>query len=222
MLRLSAKELGRVKRVNRFAGSAEIRRERSVGSLLESDRERNGRSSEIGEFRDNREVSTGGNGGDTLNIKEVDLFKAVDRWAGKECKKQGLVAEGSVKRRILGEQIVKGIRFPVMEEKEFASVVLKCDILSKKEISDLMRYFNSVLDTSVGFCETKRTGPLEKISRFGSLVTGWHYSSSCSEYLGLTVDKNIKLHAIRLFGSDSSEYSVTLYVYNCKTHSCRN
>ena len=52
---------------------------------------------------------------ETLNIKEVELFKAVDRWAGKECEKQDLVAEGSVKRRILGERIVKGIRFPVME-----------------------------------------------------------------------------------------------------------
>ena len=155
---------------------------------------------------------------DSLTIKEVELFKAVDRWAGNECEKQGLVAEGSVKRRILGERIVKGIRFPVMEEKEFASVVLKCDILSKKEICDLMRYFNSVLNTSVGFCETKRAGSFEKISRFTSLATGWDYSRSWTEYLGLTVDKNIKLHAIRLFGSDSSEYSVTLNVYKFKTN----
>ena len=152
---------------------------------------------------------------DSLNIKEVELFKAVDRWAGKECEKQDLVAEGSVKRRILGERIVKGIRFPVMEQKEFASVVLKCDILSKKEVCDLMRYFNSVLDTSVGFCETKRAGSFKKISRFGSLATGWHYSC-WKECLGLTVDKNIKLHAIRLFGSNSSEYSVTLSVYSFK------
>jgi len=57
---------------------------------------------------------------DSLNIKKVELFKAVDCWAGKECEKQGLVAEGSVKRRFLGERIVKGIRFPVMEQKEFA------------------------------------------------------------------------------------------------------
>ena len=77
-----------------------------------------------------------------LNIKEVELFKAVNRWAGKECEKQGLVAEGSVKRRILGERIVKGIRFPVMEQKEFASVVLECDMLSKKEVYDMVRYFN--------------------------------------------------------------------------------
>ena len=153
---------------------------------------------------------------ETLNIKEVELFKAVDRWAGKECEKQGLVAEGSVKRRILGERIVKGIRFPVMEEKEFAGVVLECDILSYKEICNLMRYFNSVLNTSVGFCDSKRAGSFEKISRFGSLATGWHYNhdGNFSEFLGLTVDKNIKL----LFASDSGEYSVTLKVYNCNTY----
>ena len=54
---------------------------------------------------------------DSLNIREVELFEAIDYWAGKECEKQDLLAEGSVKRRILGERIVKGIRFPVMEEK---------------------------------------------------------------------------------------------------------
>ena len=151
---------------------------------------------------------------ETLNIKEVELFKAVDRWAGKECEKQGLVAEGSVKRRILGERIVKGIRFPAMEQKEFARVVLECDILSKKEVCDLVRYFNSVLDTSVGFCETKRAGLFEKISRFGSSTLGFHYRGEWSECLGFTVNKNIKLHAVRLFGSDSSEYSVSLRVYN--------
>ena len=54
---------------------------------------------------------------DSLKIKEVELFKAVECWAIKGCEKQGLVAEGSVKRRILGEWIVKGIRFPLMEQK---------------------------------------------------------------------------------------------------------
>ena len=153
---------------------------------------------------------------DSLNIKEVELFKAVDRWADKHCEKQGLVAEGSVKRRILGERIVKGIRFPLMKEKEFASVVLKCDILCKKEICDLVGYYNSVLDTSVGFCETKRAGSFEKISRFGSLATGWEYFPDRPQYLGLTADKNIKLYAIRLFGKGSSEYSVTLKVFDFK------
>ena len=95
---------------------------------------------------------------DSLNVKEVELFKAVDCWASKECKKQGLEAKGPVKRKILGERIVKAIRFPVMKEKEFADVVLDCDILTKKELFDLMKYFNSVLKFPVGFSEVQRSG----------------------------------------------------------------
>ena len=66
-----------------------------------------------------------------LNVKEVDLFKAIDRWATKEVEKQRLTSGGKVKRGILGEEIVKAIRFPVMSQKEFASVVVDCDILTK-------------------------------------------------------------------------------------------
>jgi len=91
-----------------------------------------------------------------LNIKEVELFKAIDCWAEKECEKQGLAAERSVKRRILGEGIVKAIRFPVMQEKDFADVVLDSDILTHKETCSLTKYFNSVLKTPVGFSEAKR------------------------------------------------------------------
>ena len=43
---------------------------------------------------------------DTLRISEVDLFKEVMQWATKESERQGLVADGQVKRRILGEKIV--------------------------------------------------------------------------------------------------------------------
>ena len=61
---------------------------------------------------------------DTLTISEVNLFKEVMQWATKESEKQGLVADSQVKGRILGEKIVKGIRFPVMTQEEFASVAL--------------------------------------------------------------------------------------------------
>ena len=35
---------------------------------------------------------------DFLNIKEVELFKAVDRWAEIECERQGLVTEDCEKK----------------------------------------------------------------------------------------------------------------------------
>ena len=148
---------------------------------------------------------------DSLNIREVELFKAVDCWAGKECKKQGLRAEGSVKRRILGERIVKGIRFPVMEQKEFADIVLDSNILTQRETHSLMKYFSSVLKTPVGFSEAVRVGQLKKISRFELFAFGWAYSASANS-IGIKVDKDITLHAVRLFGSENSEYSVSLTV----------
>ena len=152
---------------------------------------------------------------DTLNIKEVELFKAVDCWAVNECRKQRLEAEGSMKRRILGERIVKGIRFPLMEQTEFADVVLDSDILTKKESYDLVKHFNSVLKSVTGFSSAKRTGTsLNVLSRFRSVSTGcgWHYSTGVSNCIGLKANKDVKVHAVRLFGSANNEYSVTLTV----------
>jgi len=50
------------------------------------------------------------------------------------------------------------------------------------------------------------------MSRFSSLHKGWLYSSGLPNSVGLSVDKNITLHAVRLFGSENSKYSVTLKV----------
>jgi len=116
---------------------------------------------------------------ESLKVREVELFKAVDWWATKECEKQGLAAEGSVKRRILGERIVRAIRFPVMEQQEFADVVLDCDILTKKESFDLVKYFNSVLKCPMRFSEVKRRGSLERVSRFGSSTKGSRWYEKC-------------------------------------------
>ena len=146
---------------------------------------------------------------DSLNIKEVELLKAIDRWAGKECEKQGLVAEGSVKRRILGERIVKGIRFPLMKQEEFADAVLDCDILTKRESYDLVKYFSSVLKVPVGFSSAKRAGHFEIMCRFSSLDKGWAYSGITNR-IAVRVDKDVLLHTVRLFGSDNSTYSVKL------------
>ena len=151
---------------------------------------------------------------DTLRIKEVELFRAIDRWAVKECQKQGLAAKGSDKRRILGERIVKGIRFPLMSQKEFASVVLDCEILTTKKSFEMVKYFNDALTTPLGFRSAKRAGQYSILSRFGRCIIGggWGYSGRGPDVIGISVDKPIKLHAVRFFGRENSEYSVTLRV----------
>ena len=160
---------------------------------------------------------------DSLDIREVELFKAVDLWATKECERQGLAVDGQMKRKILGEQIVKGIRFPAMEEKEFASVVLDSDILTKEEMACLVKNFNGVLTRPVCFPEDRRIGPVYACSRFEDLMSageegGWNYDrSELSEYIEFSVDKDIMLHGIRLFGSKGNNYKVFLEIMDCQT-----
>ena len=95
---------------------------------------------------------------DTLTINEVELFKAVDLWATKKCEKQGLEANGKEKRIILGEVVVKAIRFPVMEQLEFASVVPDSSILTPNELVHLFKFFSSAVAAPVEFVNRKRTG----------------------------------------------------------------
>ena len=96
---------------------------------------------------------------DTLSIGEVELFKGVIRWATKQSQRQGIVADGPQMRKILGERIVKAIRFPLMTQEEFNSVVLKSKILVLGEVM-FKANINLVENLPVGFPATKRSGPL--------------------------------------------------------------
>ena len=154
----------------------------------------------------------------SLTISEVDFFKAVDLWATKECERQGLAADGSVKRRILGEEIVKGIRFPVMSEKDFASVVLDCKILSHEEVFDLMKNFNGVLTGNLSFPRERRPGTCLSCCRFDyfnpcDCNEGWDCSfTGKSDYIEFWVNKEVMLHGIRLFGSKDNRYIIDMKI----------
>ena len=97
---------------------------------------------------------------ESLNIREEELFQAVDLWATKECERQGLAADGSVKRRILGEEIVKGIRFATMEGKDFASFVIDNNVLAKEDVYGLVKDLNGVVSAPQGFQKTDELAPV--------------------------------------------------------------
>ncbi len=147
---------------------------------------------------------------DYLNIEEVELFKAVNLWATKKCEEQGLSTDGIEKRRILGERIVKGIRFPVMKQHEFAGVVLDCNILTPGEAFNIVKFFNSVLSTPVGFPEKKRIC-WQCCCRFGSIdhtTSGYPYLHDREDCLIFKVDKDISLLGVTFCGSENNKYSV--------------
>ena len=157
---------------------------------------------------------------DVLKVKEVDLFKAVDRWATKELERKGKTPSRKIKRKILGEEIVKAIRFSLISQKEFASVVLDCDILTKTEICDMIKYYNGVdLKSPLTFVHPSRS--LHRCYRFAQIVspkTGrWYNSNTSPSALNLTVNKPVRLHGVQHFGSDSGEYTVSLEVRDAQT-----
>ena len=148
---------------------------------------------------------------ETLTISEVDVFKAVDLWAIKECERQELIPDGSIKRRILGEAIVEQIRFPVMEEQDFVNIVLHSKILTQLEVGKLMKHFNPVSTSPTSFHGDKRVGALQSCFRFGGIDRCCKVDNK--ECLHLYLERaDIMLHGIRLFGSENSEYEVTLTV----------
>jgi len=55
-----------------------------------------------------------------------------------------------------------------------------------RETYDLMKYFNSVLKTPVGFSRAKRDGKLKIFCRFRSVTNGWNYFPDSSNSLCLT------------------------------------
>lgn len=113
---------------------------------------------------------------DALCVKEIELFKAVDQWATREGERRGLQLNsgGNVKRRILGDEIVKSIRFPLMSQKDFLSYVPDSNILTSDEIIDLMKHFNGVaVRTPLPFPQNPRKGTIRdspKHRRLGTYI----------------------------------------------------
>ena len=152
---------------------------------------------------------------DNLMIEEVALFQAVIRWATKQCERQGLVADGKVIRRIIGERAIKAIRFPLMTIEEFASVVIDTNLLTTEETNGLFKFFAIPQHNApVEFPKNERRPRIVRCERFGSVSGRWNYNGLAKDYLGLTVDRDIKLLGISLFGSENNSYKVTLEVKN--------
>ena len=157
-----------------------------------------------------------------LTIKEVDLFKGVDRWATKESERQGITTDGESKRRIIGEDIVKTIRFPMMSQKEFVSVVLDCRILNFEEMSELMKFYNEVeLTSPLRFIHTPRAGSIKlqqlicyrfSVYPLPGVGGSWVCSGKIPDRIVLSVNKSVKLHGIQHFGREGCQYTVSLEV----------
>ena len=156
---------------------------------------------------------------DGLNIKEVELFKAIDRWAIRESRRQRFLQssppDGEEKRKIIGEEILNAIRFPLMSLQEFASVVIDCNILTMEEVGQMVKHYADVSTSCLPFNQASRIGSFQRCYRFGKLVSveegGWYYRGS-SNKIRFAVSKNVMLHGVQHFGSEEGKYEVSIKV----------
>ncbi|XP_020908624.2 BTB/POZ domain-containing protein 1, partial [Exaiptasia diaphana] len=155
---------------------------------------------------------------DSLRIKEVEIFQAVDKWATKKIKEDGLESTGKCKRAILGEDIIRLIRFPLMSFKEFAEVVLPCEILKKRELTELVQIIGKVSSRSAisMFNEKNRRGYDIKLcskNRFRNVLKPrWSYSNTSIDAVNFTVNKGVSLSGVQLFGSQGSTHTIELEI----------
>ena len=150
---------------------------------------------------------------DSLTISEVELFKAVDLWATKECERQGMSTDGDAKRNVLGEKIVKEVRFPLMKKEEFATVVPDSKILTSLEVNNMMNNFNSVSTPPVGFHGDKRVGTSQSCFRYSCVIEKvLNIGAAHKKCLNFHTDKDITLHGIRLFGMENRSFEVMVRI----------
>ena len=151
---------------------------------------------------------------EVLNVKEVELFKAVDRWATEQSKRQGITPDGESKRRILGEEIVKAIRFPLMSHQEFASVVIDAELLTLKEVGSMMKHYSGV---TLPFVQAprKKSSNIHVCQRFrvrNPPQLRWAYCGTRPDCITFSVNKPIMLHGVLHFGSEGGNYTVSMKV----------
>ncbi|XP_020902266.1 BTB/POZ domain-containing protein 1-like [Exaiptasia diaphana] len=155
---------------------------------------------------------------DSLKVKELEIFQAVDKWASKKIEEGVLENTGDSKRAILGEDIIRLIRFPLMSFQEFAEVVLPCEILKRCELTELVQIIGKVASSTSMFSKKHRRGSGVEVclkNRFSIIKSSsgsWHYKDKKVDAVNFTINKPAHLSAVKLFGSNGSTYTIELEI----------
>ena len=156
---------------------------------------------------------------DILRIQEADLFQAVLKWIDFQCSGKDLKPTMKNRRSVIGEAIYD-FRFLAMSHEEFIQHVSKSNLLTADEMISIHEKFSGFDSPALKWKLTKRNS--ENIVRFARISRGqtpterWWYRGA-PDRLGVSVDKEVSLLGVRLFGDNNgSEYQVTFEVKESK------
>ena len=159
----------------------------------------------------------------SLRVNETSLFKAVDCWAAKRCEESNMTVDGTNKRSVLGEDLLKLIRFSLMPPEEFSELVMSTEILLTTEVIDVFKQFTSVpIPGGLKFSSLPRE-VLKQNASFSSLDLG---KQSCpdkppgdiatmqkSGVMTFLVRKAIKLCGVKIIMKQHQSCYVSLFVF---------
>jgi BTB/POZ domain-containing protein 3/6 len=152
---------------------------------------------------------------DKLKIPEVELFQAVLKWIDSQCECKNLETTGENRRSIIGEAIY-GFRFFGMSHAEFIQHVSKSGLLTAEEINLIYEKFLGFDSAALRWTlPNRKTENIVRFCRFPGktkkLRTGWEYGGA-ADRLQFSVNEDVSLLGVHLFGEQGSEYLVTLEV----------
>ena len=83
---------------------------------------------------------------DDIKVKEVDLFNAYVKWADKQLEDKNMEINNANRKTIMTDLSL--IRFPIMTAEEFTRIVSSVDVLTKKEILEILGSITAKLPTN--------------------------------------------------------------------------
>lgn len=139
---------------------------------------------------------------DTLWAEEIDIFKAVLRWAEKECNRSGIEGTAGNLRKVVGD-CLNLIRFPTMTDREFADHVARSGLLTAEEALDIFLYFTSTSKPILKFPAVPRIGPaMHHIRRFPAAEDGMRFGYyGTEEGIKFQTDRDISIDGLGLYGA---------------------
>eukprot|EP00794_Sanderia_malayensis_P018300 gene18301-20123_t len=139
---------------------------------------------------------------DTLWTEEIDIFKALLKWAEKECKRVNLEVTSDNLRSVVGE-CLKLVRFPTMTEREFADHVARSGLLDAQQALDIFLYFTSTNKPVLVFPSIPRIGPaMHHVCRFPAAEDGMRFGYyGTEEGIKFKTDIDISIDGLGLYGA---------------------
>ncbi|XP_053391917.1 BTB/POZ domain-containing protein 6-A-like [Mercenaria mercenaria] len=153
---------------------------------------------------------------DDLKADESKIYEAVCHWSAKECKRQKLSPTPDNRSRVLGK-LIYFVRFPLLDLEYFAENVPPQGLLTKDEITQILRYFHSRTSPSVGPFISRRRA-LTRVVRFETTSGAWNVGNYIFDSIRFQSSRDITLHGVVVYGcfTGMSEYDVAVRILNNK------